>query len=231
MTTSIFKKLSEIQNELKAPKSHYSDFGGYNYRSCEDILETVKPICKKLGLVLILSDSIECVGGRVYVKSTAQIFDSETGECLPYPSVAWAREEESKKGRDASQLTGSASSYARKYALNGLFCIDDTADADALNDKYSSNSTRPATTTRNVSATNHKEVPQKRDTGMSMQTSPASRNKMMISIIKFFREQGTPEDLDRIVSQKFGKSDFNTLSDNEVKALYEHKADFIKEAS
>lgn len=124
-------RLFKIQQELKAPKNQKNNFGGYNYRSCEDILEAVKPLLKKQGLGLFIKDEIVNVGDRYYVKATALIYD-DTGKCLADVS-AYAREEESKKGMDASQLTGSTSSYARKYALNGLFAIDDTKDADATN--------------------------------------------------------------------------------------------------
>lgn len=128
----IIQKLAAIQAELKAPKNQENKFGGYKYRSCEDILEAVKPLLKKEGLALILSDNIEEVGGRVYVKATATILDSgDAGSSIGV--AAYAREAETRKGMDDSQVTGSASSYARKYALNGLFAIDDTKDADATN--------------------------------------------------------------------------------------------------
>lgn len=128
----IIQKLAAIQAELKAPKNQENKFGGYKYRSCEDILEAVKPLLKKEGLALILSDNIEEVGGRVYVKATATILDSgDAGSSIGV--AAYAREAEIRKGMDDSQVTGSASSYARKYALNGLFAIDDTKDADATN--------------------------------------------------------------------------------------------------
>ena len=126
---NIYEKLSNIQNELKAPKGQFNKFGGYKYRSCEDILEAVKPICKKYGTVLVLSDDLELRGERYYVRAVAQIFDLEK-EGVGIMNTAYAREEESKKGMDGSQITGTASSYARKYALNGLFNIDDTKDAD-----------------------------------------------------------------------------------------------------
>lgn len=125
------KRLIEIQQELKAPKNQKNNFGGYNYRSCEDILEAVKPHLQKHNLLLVINDSIEAINTRFYVRATATIYD-ETGKKLIETS-ALAREEESKKGMDASQLTGATSSYARKYALNGLFAIDDTKDADATN--------------------------------------------------------------------------------------------------
>lgn len=125
----LIKKVSQIQGELKAPKNQYNNFGGYKYRSCEDILEAVKPLIVKVGLVLTVNDEMILVGNRVYVKATAIITDGENS----ISNSAFAREAESKKGMDESQITGSASSYARKYALNGLLCIDDTKDADATN--------------------------------------------------------------------------------------------------
>lgn len=120
--------LSKIQQELKAPKNQYNSFGKYAYRSAEDILEAVKPLLKKHGGSLTISDSIEAVGDRIYVKATC-IF--REGEQVTEVS-GYAREPDDKKGMDASQITGTASSYARKYALNGLFLIDDTKDPDAL---------------------------------------------------------------------------------------------------
>ena len=135
---NIYEKLSNIQNELKCNKGQYNSFGGYHYRSCEDILEAVKPICKKYKVVLTLDDTLENIGERYYIKSIAKIVDiekpyEEIGDCISLnciTNVAYAREEEQKKGMDGSQITGTASSYARKYALNGLFNIDDTKDAD-----------------------------------------------------------------------------------------------------
>ena len=125
---SVTEKLADIQQKLKAPKGQTNKFGGYKYRSCEDILEAVKPL---LGdLILTIQDDIVAVGERVYVKATAILSDGQS----IIQTTAFAREAETKKGMDESQITGSASSYARKYALNGLFCIDDTADADSTND-------------------------------------------------------------------------------------------------
>ena len=122
----------KIQAELKAPKGQVNKFGNYRYRSAEDIIEAVKPICHKYSYYLTITDEIELIGDRVYVKSTATI--STEDEKKIYSAKGWAREEEVKKGMDAAQITGSASSYARKYALNGLFAIDDTKDADATNE-------------------------------------------------------------------------------------------------
>ena len=124
--------LTDIQNELKVPKKRKNSFGGYNYRSCEDILEAVKPLLKKYNVTLTTSDTIEEIGGRVYVKATAELRNGEN--IGGYSITAYAREAELKKGMDDSQITGTASSYARKYALNGLFLIDDSKDADT--DEY-----------------------------------------------------------------------------------------------
>jgi hypothetical protein len=121
----------KIQEELKAPKNQRNNFGNYNYRSAEDIIEAVKPIAHRYGYYLIISDEIVEVGGRIYVKATARLQPNEAGNI--YSATGWAREEETKKGMDGAQITGAASSYARKYALNGLLAIDDTKDADATN--------------------------------------------------------------------------------------------------
>lgn len=129
---NVYEKLAAVQSALKAPKGQYNSFGKYNYRSCEDIVEAAKPLLKQYGLLLTLSDDVEMVCSRFYIKATARVMDVADGT---YVSVtAYAREEETKKGMDGSQVTGASSSYARKYALNGLFAIDDTKDADATND-------------------------------------------------------------------------------------------------
>lgn len=127
--SDLYTKLLDVQGQLKAPKGQYNSFGKYKYRSCEDILEAVKPLCVNHGLLLTIEDDIIQVGDRIYVKATATIRHGSDS----LQSVAFAREEDTKKGMDASQVTGAASSYARKYALNGLFCIDDTKDSDATN--------------------------------------------------------------------------------------------------
>lgn len=122
-----YKKVIKVQSALKAPKNQINKFGGYKYRSCEDILEAVKPLCVKEGLVLTLSDEIVEVGSRIYVKAEATLSDG----AVLLATSAYARESEEKKGMDCAQITGASSSYARKYALNGLFCIDDVKDADS----------------------------------------------------------------------------------------------------
>lgn len=126
---NIYEKLATVQQTLKAPKNQFNSFGKYHYRSCEDILEGLKEPLKSVGAVVVISDEIISVGDRIYVKATAKFMDgTETVE-----NTAFAREENEKKGMDASQITGATSSYARKYALNGLFLIDDCKDSDATN--------------------------------------------------------------------------------------------------
>lgn len=128
---NIHEKLQQVQSDLKAPKNQYNKFGGYNYRNCEDIQEAVKPLLKAVKAALVVGDELVLIGDRYYIKATARFIDCESGETVE--NTAYAREEQEKKGMDVSQVTGSTSSYARKYALNGLFCIDDVKDADNQN--------------------------------------------------------------------------------------------------
>ena len=128
---SIYNKLFEIQQNLKAPKGQYNQFGKYAFRSCEDILEALKPLLASQKAIIVLSDELTNIEQRYYIKATARIIDIETGEQIENSS--YAREDENKKGMDLSQITGASSSYARKYALNGLFCIDDNKDSDTTN--------------------------------------------------------------------------------------------------
>ena len=142
---NVYEKLANVQSQLKCNKSQYNSFGKYKYRSCEDIVESVKPLLKANGLLLTLSDELVLIGDRYYVKATATVFDVNTSSTKMTADTitvtgagavtvtAYAREEETKKGMDGSQVTGASSSYARKYALNGLFAIDDTKDSDATN--------------------------------------------------------------------------------------------------
>lgn len=129
----LYKKLLAVQKHLIAPKNQYNKFGGYNYRSCEDILEGLKPCLEEVKAAVTVSDELVLVGDRYYIKATATFYDAETGESVS--NTAFAREEETVKGMSSSQITGSASSYARKYALNGLFCIDDVKDADSRDNR------------------------------------------------------------------------------------------------
>lgn len=134
------QRVGDIQHKLKAPKGQYNSFGKYNYRSCEDILEGVKPLLKEHNLALLIDDEIVQIGERYYVKATAKITDGR--EIVS--ATAYAREPDTKKGMDESQITGATSSYARKYALNALLCIDDTKDADTIMD----NSKKPVQQTQ-----------------------------------------------------------------------------------
>ncbi len=140
---TIIHKLSDVQARLKAPKGQFNSFGKYKYRSCEDIVEAVKPLLTEYGLALVMSDSIVETGGRVYVHATAIVSDGDK----EVSASGFAREEENKKGMDGSQVTGAASSYARKYALNGLFCIDDGKDSDSTNTHGRNAPAKPKATT------------------------------------------------------------------------------------
>ena len=128
---NVYMKLVEVQSKLKAPKSQFNKFGNYAYRNCEDILEALKPLLNEVKAIINISDDVVLVGERYYIKATVKFICAETGEIIEASAIA--REEENKKGMDSSQLTGSTSSYARKYALNGLFAIDDTKDSDTTN--------------------------------------------------------------------------------------------------
>lgn len=129
---SFKSRVAKVQKSLKAPKNQYNSFGKYKYRSCEDILEAAKPLCCDNNILLTVSDEVVFMGNRFYIKATAVLHDIESDSVIE--NSAYAREADDKKGMDDSQITGTASSYARKYALNGLFCIDDTKDADT--DEY-----------------------------------------------------------------------------------------------
>lgn len=162
----IFKKLREVQNELKAPKERLNKFGGYAYRSCEDILNAVKPLLEKNGLAIILSDDVVQIGDRFYIKSTATLY-SEDGENIK--NTAYAREPLVKKGADESQITGASSSYARKYALAGLLAIDSTDDADAEEQPQ--------------------EQPQEQPKEGTKETTPTRATQIQIKILKQLAEQ------------------------------------------
>ena len=134
---NIYVKLSKVQTELKAPKGQFNAFGKYKYRNCEDILQALKPLLKENDLSIIINDSLEMIGNRIYIKAEVKLIDNETKEIIT--TQAYAREEENKKGMDGSQVTGASSSYARKYALNGMFAIDDNKDSDTTNNGNNDN--------------------------------------------------------------------------------------------
>lgn len=144
---SVHDRLASIQSELKAPKGQYNSFGKYSYRSAEDILEAVKPLLAKNGCTLTLSDEVVQIGDRFYVKTTAELASCDVNDFGSATVTAYAREEDTKKGMDGAQITGAASSYARKYALNGLFAIDDTKDPDATNTHGQNKPQKPKTRT------------------------------------------------------------------------------------
>lgn len=162
-----------IQSTLKAPKGQYNSFGKYKYRSCEDILESVKPLLSKHDCALVITDDVVMLGDRIYVKATAKLISgSEQVE-----SSAFAREEDTKKGMDSSQVTGAASSYARKYALNGLFCIDDTKDSDATNTGANQeNSEREQAIKEAKAATSMKDLVSVWNKYTSLNTDPVFRS-------------------------------------------------------
>lgn len=168
---TIHEKLVKIQAELKAPKNQFNKFGGYKYRSAEDILEAAKPLLTKHGLYILISDNIESVGDRNYVVASVMLTDGEQSVSVS----AAAREAVTKKGMDDSQITGATSSYARKYAMNGLFAIDDTKDADATND--------------------HSEEPRTSDTPKASPNKPASTNQKNF-ILKLWGENPEYKDND-----------------------------------
>lgn len=192
---SIYEKLTKLQNELKAPKNQKNDFGKYNYRSAEDILEAVKPLLGKYKLTQIISDDIELIGDRYYLKATVTLVNNENAD-EKISVTALAREADSKRGMDDSQITGAASSYARKYALNGLYAIDDTKDSDTNEFK--------AQTTR------------KKEDEDSKRT--AKMNKLL-SFIKLAKLENA--DVTAIINSQFNKNRSNELTMKELDELIE----------
>ncbi|EHI8888586.1 ERF family protein [Salmonella enterica] len=185
MSKEFYARLAEIQEHLNAPKNQYNSFGKYKYRSCEDILEGVKPLLK--GLFLSISDEIVLIGDRYYVKATATITDGEN----IHSASAIAREEENKKGMDAAQITGATSSYARKYCLNGLFGIDDAKDADTDEHKQQQNAA-PAKQTKSSPSSPAPEQVLKAFTDAAMQKNTVEELKQAFAKAWKMLE-GTPE--------------------------------------
>ena len=171
--SALFEVLSKIQKEMKAPKSQYNAFGKYKYRSCEDILEAVKPFLN--GTVLYISDEMVLIGDRYYIKATATLRNGDEAVSV----TAYAREEAEKKGMDSSQITGAASSYARKYALNGLFLIDDTKDSDATNEHGKGEAANSNPKGNQVNTLKEKLVSKKEET-------PSVGKKLFADIFKFW---------------------------------------------
>jgi hypothetical protein len=174
---NIYEKLSNIQQELKAPKNQYNSFGKYKYRSCEDILEGVKPVCNKHRATLVIRDELELLGDRFYVKAIATLYDWDSD--MKIENSAYAREELTKKGMDSSQITGATSSYARKYALNGLFNIDDTKDADT--DAY-------ANQTNHKSKRQQTQAKPQQSSVQSKKEENATRESMLEYLVAMYKE-------------------------------------------
>ena len=194
MEKELNDKLIAIQSNLKAPKSQFNNFGGYAYRSVDDILEAVKPLLKDNGCTLVISDEITTVGGRVYVAATAVLSDGKDSISVK----AFAREEEVKKGMDGAQITGAASSYARKYALNGLFCIDDTKDPDATN-KHGKDESEP---TPKPSA---KPTP-KSDIDQAKKALELCKDNASIdAVVKVFKNLWKDEEFKKLVEEARGR--------------------------
>lgn len=202
----IFAALMAVQAELKAPKNQHNSFGKYDYRSAEDIIEAVKPLLKDNGLFLNMSDDIVLIGDRYYVKATVKVVDVVTGESVQ--TSALAREAAQKKGMDESQVTGTASSYARKYALNGLFAIDDNRDADT--NEYAAQTRQSAAGARST---------------RNAYTSKGSandelRSKAMYSLTKEMQRVGASgEEVSALCGVKFGKTNSRDLSTGELSKL------------
>ena len=202
----IFAALMAVQAELKAPKNQHNSFGKYDYRSAEDIIEAVKPLLKENGLFLNMSDDIVLIGDRYYVKATVKVVDVVTGESVQ--TSALAREAAQKKGMDESQVTGTASSYARKYALNGLFAIDDNRDADT--DEYARQTSQNAAGARSQ----RNAYPSKGSANDDL------RSKAMHALSKEMQRVGASgEEVSALCGVKFGKTNSRDLSTGELSKL------------
>lgn len=202
----IFAALMAVQAELKAPKNQHNSFGKYDYRSAEDIIEAVKPLLKENGLFLNMSDDIVLIGDRYYVKATVKVVDVVTGESVQ--TSALARESAQKKGMDESQVTGTASSYARKYALNGLFAIDDNRDADT--NEYARQTSQNAAGARSQ----RNAYPSKGSANDDL------RSKAMHALSKEMQRVGASgEEVSALCGVKFGKTNSRDLSTGELSQL------------
>lgn len=202
----IFAALMAVQAELKAPKNQHNSFGKYDYRSAEDIIEAVKPLLKDNGLFLNMSDDIVLIGDRYYVKATVKVVDVVTGESVQ--TSALAREAAQKKGMDESQVTGTASSYARKYALNGLFAIDDNRDADT--NEYARQTSQSAAGARSQ----RNAYPSKGSANDDL------RSKAMHALSKEMQRVGASgEEVSALCGVKFGKTNSRDLSTGELSKL------------
>lgn len=204
---NLVEKLSAIQVELNAPKNQYNSFGKYNYRSCEDILEGLKPLLKKYKVALTITDKVELVSSayagnvenRYYIVATATLYDCESEQVIS--NSAYAREEQEKKGMDSAQVSGATSSYARKYALNGLFCIDDNKDPDT--DSYKVESDNKANFQKKKAVEAETPKPSVSDVLPISQDNLALLSKQDEKVIKF-------------IYSKFNVDNLNQLTDDEA---------------
>jgi hypothetical protein len=208
----IYAALQAVQRELKAPKGQYNSFGKYKYRSCEDIVEAVKPLLNEQGLILTMSDEVVGVADRVYIKATCKVIDVANGDVIE--TSALARESLTKKGMDDSQITGTASSYARKYALNGLFAIDDTKDADTDQYKQQTNSSN--------SPQNRPQQPAKQNAGTykgnnANNATDEMRAKAIKSLNAEIERTGVASaEVAAIAKAKYGKASVKEMSTGQI---------------
>lgn len=202
-TMNIYQSLNYIQSNLKAPKGQFNSFGKYHYRSCEDILEGVKPHLKETNTCLVISDEIVTIGEHNYIKATATLYGADGGAVA---NSAFAKEPLDKKGMDPSQITGATSSYARKYALNGLFCIDDNKDADT--DEYVAKTTQTKAKTQ-VPKTN------------SVKEKEAKQGYLQKITQQMGIKQINPKLISEHINKTFNKKTSNELTEEELKALYD----------
>ena len=208
-----------VQKELKAPKNQYNSFGKYNYRSCEDILQAARPLCNDNGLVLTISDEIVQIGTRFYVKATSKVTEIETGES--FENVAYAREDDSKKGMDSCQLTGACSSYARKYSLCGLFAIDDTKDADT--EQYHQTAQNAPQATRTAKPTTSTKAPAKAP-------QDEARAKAMKALSDEMNRMGvTGQEVSAIAGAHIGKVSTKDMTTAEIQTVVKNLESWIFE--
>ena len=217
-TSALYEKLAIVQRDLKCNKSQYNSFGKYSYRSCEDIFEAAKPLCCDNGLLLTTSDEIAVIQDRIYVKATATVIDVEDGK--KFSVTAYAREEESKKGMDASQVTGSCSSYARKYALNGLFCIDDTKDADTMDNSGNTQTQQRQTAKQQTSKTTEAKQQKPKE--------PQTVKDYYDLVVDYARQSGSVAYIVQILKRRFNKAKFTELSLVEAKAFWNNIDNLIE---
>lgn len=219
---AIYAAMQAVQRELKAPKNQMNKFGGYKYRSCEDIVEAVKPLLNDNGLILTMSDEIVSVADRVYMKATCRVTDVATGDCIE--TTAMAREAVQKKGVDDSQITGMASSYARKYALNGLFAIDDTKDADT--NEYRQTAQNSAGQARSAKPNNYTAAPAKASQNGDLMAKAKHSLKTEVERIGC-----TWEEVKAIAGLKIGKTETKDMTVGEVSQLAANLEQWILEES